>query len=146
MFRPHLRSSSFLRSCSVCLRSVVVVSSGLSEQPSLVVSVLSLPNVVEETGEDGMNILNEHNSIAVENNNWQQYQSFTSTSTDSSDDENNSVAFHHGGEPFQQVAPQLITPSDCSENDNAINGGTDIATFFHGGRSTENVHHDGKKF
>lgn len=61
-------------------------------------------NVDEETGEDGMIILNEHNSIAVENNNWQQHQSLTST--DSSDDENNSVAFHHGGEPLQQVAPQ----------------------------------------
>jgi hypothetical protein len=98
-------------------------------------------NVDEETGEDGMNILNEHNSIAVENNNWQQYQSLTST--DSTDDENSSVARWRA---LQQVAPLLIIPSDCSENDNAINGGIDIATFFHGGRSTDNVHYDGKKF
>ena len=69
-------------------------------------------NVDEESGEDDMNILNEHNSTAVENNNWQPHQPLT------------------GGKTLQQVAPQLMTPSDCSDNDNAINGGTDIATFF----------------
>lgn len=101
-------------------------------------------NVDEETGEVDMNILNEHNSTAVENNNWQPHQPLTHT--DSSDDENNSVAFHHRGQTLQQIAPQLMTPSDCSDDDTATDGGIDIATFFHRWRSTENVHRDGKKF
>ncbi|EGF79213.1 hypothetical protein BATDEDRAFT_25789 [Batrachochytrium dendrobatidis JAM81] len=39
--------------------------------------------------------------------------------------------FHRGGKPSQQVVPrQSMTPSDCSDNDNAINGELTLLLSF----------------